>query len=121
MGTKLSGLGMGKEAPTNFNTAQAPSVVSKEHIQYFVSKMSSIPMGCCIAVTQENDITHYGFFGAFNDSEELTKQNKWRFIPLDQIMDYYEDLKQSKRPNPEYSIVIEGNSVTSLELIRKYG
>jgi len=90
-----------------------------EQIQEFINEAAAIPVGHYVAVTQFNRSTYYGIFEIFKDSEELKKQNKWRFIPIDRMIGYYEELNKIKLSNPDYSLIIEGESISKLELVKK--
>jgi hypothetical protein len=89
-----------------------------EMIKEFFEQYRSLPQGQCVAVTQHNRSTFYGLFEDFGDSEELKKQNKWRFVPIHRLEDFYEELQRTNIPNAEHSLIIEGSSISKLELIR---
>jgi hypothetical protein len=72
---------------------------------------------CCVSVTQNNSSTYYGYFDIFDDSTELMKENKWRFVPIHHFNEFFHDKRKSNKPNPVYSVIIEGSSISRLELL----
>jgi hypothetical protein len=94
--------------------------MTTEQIRDFVNEISPVPGGYNVVVTYSNMSSFYGFFDCFNISEELMKENKWHFIPRHNLALFLEDLYKTKIPNTDYSIIIDGNNISKLELVKVY-
>lgn len=86
----------------------------------FVNQAKDVSDGFCVAVTQNNTSSFYGFFEIFDDSAELMKTNKWRFIPINYCHEYFYDKRNRRTINPDFSIIIDGSTITNLEVIRNF-
>jgi hypothetical protein len=91
-----------------------------EEIKSFVNEISPVPGGYNVVVTYSNSTSFYGFFDCYNLSEELMKENKWYFIPKHNLTIFLEELYKTKVPPTDYSVIIDGNSISKLELVKVY-
>ncbi len=87
-------------------------------IQTFLDESLPVKPGFTIAVTLFNTSSYYVFFDLFGDSSDLNKVNKWRFIPIDKAVNYYRELKKTRIQNSDYSIIVEGDNISKLELAK---
>jgi hypothetical protein len=87
-------------------------------IQKFLNEILPIRPGYAISLTLFNTSSYYVFFDLFKDSSELKKLNKWRFIPINKAGEYYKELKKNKISDPIYSIIVDGESISKLELTK---
>jgi len=94
--------------------------MNPEKIKEFIELAGTAPEGFCIAVTQHNTSSYYGFFELFEDADELSKHNKWRFIPINYCQEYFYEKRALKKVNPDHSIIIDGGTISNLELIRDF-
>lgn len=93
--------------------------MTPEQITEFIENNKLISRGYCFSITIGNKSSFYGFFVPFPDEKELAKQNRWRFVPIDQYGDFYWDRYRTGSPNPAYSLIIEVSQITNIELIRQ--
>lgn len=66
-----------------------------------------------------NNTIYYGFFESFDDYRELKEKNQWRFIPINQAIEYREEAAKTQLANPKYSIILEGDEMISIIQERK--
>lgn len=95
-------------------------IMSPEQIEVFIRQSSEAPEGYCVAVTQHNTTSFYGFFDLFEDSDDLRKKNQWRFVPINYQQEYFYEKRAHNQVNIEYSIILEGDTISNLELIRDF-
>ncbi len=88
-------------------------------IQKFIDCVSP-EQGYKIVVTVLNSSSFYGFFVLFNDWKGLKKKNEWRFIPINKYAQFNGEYRTTKKQNPDYSIIIDGNVISNLEIIKTY-
>ncbi len=87
-------------------------------IQKALDQILPIKSGHTIAITLFNRSTYYGYFEIFCDSHEMSQNNKWRFISINKAGEYYKELKKTKVSNALFSIIIDGDDISKLELTR---
>ena len=88
-------------------------------IQKFIDHVSPVP-GYKIVVTFLNSTSFYGFFVQFGDWQGLKKNNKWRFVPVNKYSQFDNEFRKTNVPNPDYSIIIDGDVISNLEIICTY-
>jgi hypothetical protein len=91
-----------------------------EEILNFIKKAIKLTEDECVAVTQNNTSSIYGFFDTFEDTWELMRCNKWRFVPINYASEYFYEKRAYKKANPDITIIIDGNTISNLEIIRNF-
>jgi hypothetical protein len=91
-----------------------------DQIKKIIEDTGSGPGKTRLAITRDNSYSFYGCFDVYNISLELKEQNKWRFVPLNNIPKYLDELKQLRFPGPEHSIIIDGDSISNIEVVKDY-
>ena len=65
----------------------------------------------------KNDITHYGYFYSFEDYIELKENNRFRFIPRNNMHTFKIEYSQNGKPNANYSFILDGEEMLSIEFV----
>jgi hypothetical protein len=91
-----------------------------KQIKKIIKRTPSLANGYKMVITYDNACSYDGMFDTFNDSKELKKQNKWRFIPKSNIKKYLKDLYKLRKPDPDHSIIIDGDAISKIEIVKSY-
>ena len=60
--------------------------------------------------------TLHGYFQTCNDSSELEKNLKFRFVPWIQAQKFREDFTKNRINNPDHTVIVDCNRLLSVEL-----
>ena len=88
-------------------------------IQNFIEKADPVE-GHKTVVTFSNSTSYYGFFVRLIDWEGLKAKNKWRFVPINKFAQFDYEFRRNNNPNPDNSLIIDGDSISKLEIIKSY-
>ncbi len=88
-------------------------------IQSFIERATPV-LGHKTVVTFSNSASYYGFFVLLFDWEGLKAKNKWRFVPINKFAQFDHEFKMNKSPNPDHSLIIDGDAISKLEIIKSY-
>jgi hypothetical protein len=91
-----------------------------KRIKKILRHAPSVVNGYKVVVTYDNSCSYDGMFDVHNASREFKKQNKWRFIPNNNISKYLNHLYKGQTPDPDHSIIIDGDAISKIEIVKNY-